>query len=99
MESIQRINFKKLLSADAVGISTTTSTAPRAYEIAALLKGKVPVFMGGPHVTYLPDEALKYCNYVVRGEADDCIVDFIQALENGGDLRISPGSPTGKRGE
>ena len=91
VESIHEIDFKRLLSADAVGISTTTSTAPRAYEIASLLKGKIPVFMGGPHVTYLPNEALEHCNFVLRGEADDCIVDFIQALENGGGFENIPG--------
>ena len=91
VESIHEIDFKRLLSADAVGISTTTSTAPRAYEIASLLKGKIPVFMGGPHVTYLPNEALEHCNFVLRGEADDCIVDFIQALENERSFENIPG--------
>lgn len=98
VESIQEINFEKLLSADAVGISTTTSTAPRAYEIAALLKGKIPVFMGGPHVTYLPDEALEYCNFVLRGEADDCIVDFISTLKKGWGFENIPGLSFRKEG-
>ena len=99
VESIHEIDFRTLLSADAVGISTTTSTAPRAYEIAKLLKGKIPVFMGGPHVTYLPDEALEYCDFVLRGEADDCIVDFIHALENGRGFENVPGLSYRKEGE
>jgi radical SAM superfamily enzyme YgiQ (UPF0313 family) len=67
-----------------VGLSTVTSTSKRTYEIAKILrKAGITVFMGGPHVTFMPDEALEYCDYVLRGEADDNIVDFIKALETG----------------
>ncbi|MEK7494191.1 MAG: radical SAM protein, partial [Patescibacteria group bacterium] len=56
----------------------------RAYEIADILRGEgIPVFMGGVHVTYLPDEALEHCDFVLRGEADETIVGFIRALERG----------------
>lgn len=98
VESISEIDFKEVLSADAVGISTTTSTAPRAYEIAKLLKEKtrIPVFMGGPHVTYMPEEALQYCDFVLRGEVDDHIVDFIRALEEGKGFEVIPGLSYGK---
>lgn len=92
VESMGALDIQHLLSADAVGISTITSTAPRAYEIARLVKeAGIPVFMGGVHVTYLPDEALKYCDFVLRGEADDCILDFISALEKGEGFETIPG--------
>lgn len=83
VECIKAIDVGDLLSADCIGISSTTSTAPRAYELADLLREKtrIPVFMGGPHVTYMPDQALQHCDFVLRGEADDCIVDFTYALE------------------
>lgn len=98
VESIKEIDITTLLSADAIGISTITSTASRSYELAALLKEKtnIPVFMGGPHVTYMPDEALQYCDFVLRGEADDCIVDFIRALETGTGFENIPGLSYGK---
>ncbi len=81
VESLDELDLLDVLSADAVGISTITSTSKRAYEIAKLVKlAGVPVFMGGPHVTFLPDEALEYVDFVVRGEADDIIVDFVKAL-------------------
>lgn len=84
VESITELDLKDILSADAVGISTITSTSSRSYEIAKLIrKAGIPVFMGGPHVTYMPDEALQYVDYVLRGEQDDNIVDFIRALETG----------------
>lgn len=84
VESIAELDLKDVLSADAVGISTITSTSSRSYEIAKLIKkAGIPVFIGGPHVTYMPDEALQYVDYVLRGEQDDNIVDFIRALETG----------------
>ena len=81
VETASELDIEQLMTADAVGISTITSTAPRAYEIASILRdaGKT-VFMGGPHVTYMPEEALKHSDYVLRGEADDVILDFIRAL-------------------
>lgn len=84
VEQCAELDLADALSADLVGISTITSTSQRSYEIAKVLRENgVTVFMGGPHVTYVPDEALEYCDYVLRGEADDNIVDFIKALESG----------------
>lgn len=84
VETVAELDLADVLSADMVGISTITSTSRRSFEIAKLLrKAGIPVFMGGPHVTYLPEEALEYCDYVLRGEADDVILDFVKALETG----------------
>lgn len=92
VESVAELDLKDVLSADAVGISTITSTSCRSYEIANLIrKAGIPVFLGGPHVTYMPDEALQYVDYVLRGEQDDNIVDFIKALETGKGLDKIPG--------
>ena len=92
VEDLAEIDLREVLKADLVGISTITSTAPRAYEIARLLKkrGKV-VVMGGPHVTFLPDEALQACDFVLRGEAEESILPFMHALETGKDLGQVPG--------
>lgn len=92
VEVVSEIDVEDILSADCVGLSTITSTAPRSYEIATLLKkAGIPVFIGGPHVTYLAEEALQYCDYVIRGEADESVVDFIKALERGEGFENVPG--------
>lgn len=84
VEEVKGIDFEDIFEADAVGISTITSTAPRAYEIARQVKKLgIPVFMGGPHVTFMPEEALKHCDYVLRGEAEDTVLEFMKALETG----------------
>jgi len=88
VEELKSLDFKKILKADLVGISTITTTAPRAYNIAKRVKKVgIPVVMGGMHVTFLPDEALNYADYVVRGEGEETLVELVDYLEKGGDLR------------
>ncbi|HEY4716972.1 MAG TPA: radical SAM protein [bacterium] len=92
VETIRKIDFDILMQADIVGISGITSTVTRCYELAKLLRlENIPVVMGGPHVSFMPDEALKYCDYVLKGEADDNILDFIKAFESGEGLDNIPG--------
>jgi len=71
-------------TADVVGISTITSTAPRAYAIAdRARKLGIPVLMGGPHVTFMPDEALEHADFIIRGEGEQTLMAFIDAWEKG----------------
>jgi radical SAM superfamily enzyme YgiQ (UPF0313 family) len=56
---------------DLVGISTYSAQVSEAYDLASRFRAlKVPVVMGGPHVTALPEEALQYCDSVVIGEGE-----------------------------
>jgi radical SAM superfamily enzyme YgiQ (UPF0313 family) len=91
IEEVAPVDFDALFSADLVGVSTTTSTAPRAYEFArAARRAGIPVVMGGSHVTFMADESLEHCDYVLRGEADDLIVEFVRRLGAGEDLETMP---------
>lgn len=78
LEENEELDFDHIASADMVGISTITSTAPRAYTIADQVRRLgLPVIMGGPHVSYLPDEALQHADFVFRGEAEEALPLFI----------------------
>jgi len=57
---------------DLVGITAYTCQATRAYELANYCQrlGLLTV-MGGPHASAMPDEAEKYVDSVVVGEADE----------------------------
>lgn len=76
------MDWNHVLSSDLVGISTTTSTAIRAYRYAQRVReAGVPTVMGGPHVSFLADEALDFCDYVVRGEGEQTITELADYLE------------------
>jgi radical SAM superfamily enzyme YgiQ (UPF0313 family) len=81
-EECRPVDYEDLRGADIVGISTITSTAPRAYAIADRVRELgVPVLMGGPHVTYLADEALEHADFVIRGEGEGPLAAFVDAWE------------------
>ncbi|RLE14573.1 B12-binding domain-containing radical SAM protein [Candidatus Aerophobetes bacterium] len=85
-ENIEPIDFEK--DVDLVGITTVTSAAPRAYEIARQFRKRgVPVVLGGPHVSVLPEEALQHASAVVVGEAEGAweklLEDFVKGGEKG----------------
>ncbi|MFW6282725.1 MAG: B12-binding domain-containing radical SAM protein, partial [Minisyncoccales bacterium] len=88
-EEIKEINWKEVFGADLVGISSLTNTINRAYKIAKKIKAKtnIPVVMGGPHVTFRPEEALKNSvDYVVRKEGEETFPKLIEALEQNKNL-------------
>lgn len=56
---------------DVVCISTITPTANRSYRIADACRSRgIYVVMGGPHVTFMAEEALDHSDLVVRGEGE-----------------------------
>ena len=60
------------LDVDLVGMTVITGTAPRAYELAARIRAAgVPVVLGGPHVTLLPDEAAAHADSICVGYAEE----------------------------
>jgi len=82
-ENIEVIDFNK--PADLVGITVMTSTAPRAYEIAdEFRKKEIPVVLGGPHVSFMREEAIQHADSVVIGEAEGAWEKLIKDFRRGG---------------
>lgn len=80
-ENVSKLNFNE--EVDLVAISSMTYNAPRAYEISQRFREQnVPVIIGGIHPSMLPDEAIKYCNSVVVGEAESIWHQVIKDFEN-----------------
>lgn len=69
-ENIEEVDFDK--PTDLVGITITSFTAPRGYEIADAFRAKkIPVVLGGIHVSLMPKESLKHADSIVIGEAEN----------------------------
>ncbi len=80
-ENFERFSFKE---ADLVGITALTSQVTRAYEISEIYKKKnIPTVMGGIHVSMMPDEAQKFADSLVIGEAESVWQDVIADFEKG----------------
>jgi radical SAM superfamily enzyme YgiQ (UPF0313 family) len=78
------VKLEKFLDADVIGVSTMTSTAPRAFEIADFFRSRGKrVVIGGMHATVAPKETLAHCDTVVTGEAESVIVDVMEGRLSG----------------
>ncbi|MGM0652107.1 MAG: B12-binding domain-containing radical SAM protein [Bacillota bacterium] len=84
--------WEEIMTADLVGISTTTATCREAYQIAGFLRvASIPVVIGGIHATFLPDEAIRFADYVVQGEAEESFLPLVRAIEKGEEPWKIPG--------
>lgn len=87
-------NFQRIGHSDYLLLSAITRTIPQTRQLARWYKRANPsgtVIVGGPHVTFLPKEALEWADVVVRNEGDQTVVELIQKL-------IKDGAPEGVKG-
>jgi len=78
MSDAELVDFVRQEKIGLVGIGAMTRMIAKAYRVAdAIRSSGVPVVMGGPHVTEVPDEALgrdggpRHADAVALGEADE----------------------------
>jgi radical SAM superfamily enzyme YgiQ (UPF0313 family) len=85
VEDIHPLDMADILSADLVGISAITSTAPQSYRLADRVReaGGI-VVMGGTHTSFLPEEGLEHADFVIRGEGEFAFQELVEAIERGG---------------
>jgi radical SAM superfamily enzyme YgiQ (UPF0313 family) len=92
IEDLTPVDFEQIKEADLLCLSTITSTAPHAYHLADRARAMgVKVLLGGPHVTFLPEEALGHADWVLRGEADHSFGRFLDMLEQKAQPEEVPG--------
>jgi radical SAM superfamily enzyme YgiQ (UPF0313 family) len=69
-EGIQEIPGN--LQADLIGMTVITGTARRSYELARRFRDQgIPVVLGGPHVTLMPQEALEHADTICSGYSEE----------------------------
>lgn len=83
-ESISEIVWKDVLDADIIFISIFTFNANRGYELAEYIRknSSALIVFGGLHATLNYPETAKYCDYVLRGEGDELILKFVEAISS-----------------
>jgi radical SAM superfamily enzyme YgiQ (UPF0313 family) len=72
------------LDADLVGMTVITGTAKRSYALAKQFRDRgIPVVLGGPHVTLLPEEAMEHADSVCIGYAEDTWPQLLRDFADG----------------
>ena len=76
------------IAADLVGITFHTPSAFHAYDLAAQFRKRgIPVALGGPHVTLIPDEAQAHADVILLEEAESHWPEFLKDFEIGRHIR------------
>ena len=78
---------------DIIAISCMTSTFDFACDLIRSVNHKSIILVGGVHATIAYEDCLDQdcVDYAFVGEADKGIIDFVEALENNGDVNKIPG--------
>lgn len=86
-ENVEAVNFAS--DVDLVGISFMTAYAPRAYEIAREFSRRgIKVVAGGYHPTFMPEEAARFFDAVVVGDAEGLWPQLVRDADTGGLQKI-----------
>jgi radical SAM superfamily enzyme YgiQ (UPF0313 family) len=84
IEDIHPVDNDEVLSADLVGISAITSTAPQSYRLADKVRAAGGcVVLGGTHASFLPEEGLEHADFVIRGEGEQAFQELVEAIQRG----------------
>ena len=83
-ETIQKI-IK--IHSDLIGITATCLSFYNAVKCAEKLKEKrpnIPIILGGPHITAIPEEAMEFeCfDFGVIGEGEETILELVRKIKN-----------------
>lgn len=81
-EIVQRVRFDKPFP--LVGITANTPAAPHAHRLAAGFRERgIPVVIGGPHATLMPEEVAMHADAVVVGEGELVWPDVLRDCQEG----------------
>jgi len=90
MDEEDMASFVRKRGIDLVGIGSMTRMIAKAYRMADAIRAVgVPVVIGGPHVTEMPDEALgrdggiRHADAIALGEADELWPQIVEDAARG----------------
>ncbi len=77
---------------DLIAISAITATVTVSYKLADYFRSKgIKVVIGGPHVSFNPEEALEHADFCILGEGEKSLPMLVDALNNNTSLIEVPG--------
>ncbi len=86
-EDVNRVDINT--DADLVAITFHTPSTNHVYELAAQFRQNgVPVVLGGPHVSLVPEEAARHADVIFVGEAEQLWPEFLNDFERGRSKKI-----------
>jgi radical SAM superfamily enzyme YgiQ (UPF0313 family) len=69
-EGIEDVDLN--IEADLIGMTVITGSSMRAYTLADHFRSRgIPVVLGGPHITLIPEDAQPHADSIVVGYAED----------------------------
>lgn len=88
-ERLWPLDWDFILSSDAIGFYVMTRTVRRVMEHSRRIRAHnphIPIIAGGTHPSELPEDTLRFVDYVVRKEGDETIIDLLDVLQSSRDL-------------
>ncbi len=88
--SVEEWRHTGLPGYDMVGITSLTPTYPMALRVVERIREQdqdIPLVIGGPHASFLDDQAFDVFNYAVRGEGEHTFLELADALEKDSELK------------
>jgi len=85
VEAVRTWDWNRILESDLVGITVNSAEVKECYALADQIRARtrIPIVMGGYHVTYMAEEALDHCDYVARGEGEATLAELTDELLQG----------------
>jgi radical SAM superfamily enzyme YgiQ (UPF0313 family) len=72
------------LTADLIGMTVITGSSKRAYHLADHFRSRgIPVVLGGPHITLIPEDAQPHADSIVVGYAEDTWPELLRDFVSG----------------
>lgn len=81
-EGIEDVDLN--LQTDLIGMTVITGNSIRAYELSDHFRSRgIPVVLGGPHITLIPDDAQPHADSIVVGYAEDTWPQLLRDFATG----------------
>jgi anaerobic magnesium-protoporphyrin IX monomethyl ester cyclase len=86
-------NLARVLLREEINLACISLRASAYYNSARILTQhiqetvNIPVLWGGMHPTLMPEQCLETADLVIKGEGEDALLDLVQRLDRGEDIR------------